>query len=76
MVDSVPLAFEYRTLRRLFAISPKLVYDFKRRVAAASLPIYLLPDSTGRLTGGFRVDWEEHKHPVAFVFVSSPLGLD
>ncbi len=51
MVDSVPLAFEYRTLRRLFAISPKLVYDFKRRVAAASLPIYLLPDSTGRLTG-------------------------
>lgn len=76
MVDSVPLAFEYRIWRGSFAVSPKLLYDFKRHVAAASLPIYLFADSTGKLTGGVRVDWEEHKKPVASVFVSSPLGLD
>jgi hypothetical protein len=77
MVDSVPLVFEYRRiLRGDFAISPKLVYDLKRHVAAASLPIYLFSNDAGRLTGGFRLDWEEHKKPVASVFVSSPLGLD
>jgi hypothetical protein len=76
LVDSVPLAFEYRFWRGHFAASPKLVYDFKRNVAAASLPIYFLPDSNGKLTGGIRLDWEEHKKPVAFVFVASPLGLD
>jgi len=74
MVNSIPLAFEYRAFGPSFAVSPKLVYDFKRHVAAASLPIYLFPDSTGKLTGGFRIDWEEHKRPVASVFVSS--GLD
>jgi len=74
MVDSAPLTFEYRRWGALFAVSPKLIYDFRRHVAAASLPIYLFPDSTGKLTGGIRVDWEQHKRPVASVFVSS--GLD
>jgi hypothetical protein len=75
-VDSIPLALEYRIWRWHLAFSPKLVYDFEQDVAAASLPIYLFRDGGGNLTGGIRLDWEEHKHPVAFVFVSSPLGLD
>jgi len=76
VVDSVPFTVEYRLWRKSFAVSPKLAYDFEQQVAAASLPLYLITDSAGKLTGGIRVDWEEHKDPVAFVFVSSPLGLD
>lgn len=76
VVDSVPLTIEYRLWRKRFAVSPKLAYDFEQEVAAASLPIYLITNSEGRLNGGIRVDWEEHKDPVAFVFVSSVLGLD
>lgn len=76
ILDSVPFSIEYRRWWNRWAVSPKLAYDFEREVAAASMPIYLVADTEGRLTGGIRVDWEEHKDPVAFVFVSSPLGLD
>lgn len=76
-IDAAPLTLEYRAwFNNTRAISPKLVYDFQRKVFSGSLPIYLVADSDKKMNGGIRLDWEEGKTFSASIFVGSPLGLD
>jgi hypothetical protein len=59
-----------------FAVSPVVAYDFKKKVLGLQLPIYLVRNSDGQLTGGFRLGWRDDTHALtASVFISKPLSI-
>ncbi|HVT58554.1 MAG TPA: hypothetical protein VHR45_09150 [Thermoanaerobaculia bacterium] len=59
-----------------WAVSPILSYDFKKKVFGVQLPVYLVHNSDGQLTGGFRLGWRNDTHDLtASVFVTKPLSL-
>jgi hypothetical protein len=77
--DLFPLSLELRHWSfygaRRWAVSPRLVYEVEQEVWGASLPLYVVPNADGNLTGGVAVDWEESKDTVFSVFVSAPLSM-
>jgi hypothetical protein len=67
---------EARWFFKSFAVSPVVSYDFKEKVLGLQVPIYLVRNSTGDLTGGIRFGWRDDTHDLSTaVFVSKPLSL-
>ena len=67
---------ELRWFFRSWAASPIVSYDSKKKVFGVQLPVYLVRNADGQLTGGFRLGWRDDTHDVtASVFVSKPLSL-
>lgn len=58
-----------------FATSLIAAYDFKKDILGLQLPIYLVRNSDGQLTGGFRLGWRNDTHLTASVFISKPLSV-
>lgn len=70
------LSTEGRWLFLRFAVSPIASYDFKERVLGIQLPVYLVRNSDGQLTGGFRLGWRNDTHDLTgSVFISKPLSV-
>lgn len=63
--------------RRIYtrALSLKVTYDFEEEVIGADLPIHLLTNKDGNLTGGIRVGWTEDEHWQAGIFVGTAFRL-
>lgn len=67
---------ELRWFFTKWALSPIVSYDLEEEVLGLQLPVYLIRDSNGDLTGGFRLGWRDDTNDfVASVFVSKPLSL-
>ncbi|MBS0254236.1 MAG: hypothetical protein JSS36_03235 [Proteobacteria bacterium] len=59
------------------ALSPSVTYDAHSHDVGLDLPVYLVPDSDGNLTGGLRFGWTSDKNKfVAGIFVGSKFGLN
>jgi len=61
-------------LRRFFpgpvGVSPRLTYDFEDDVTGVELPVYLVTDAAGGLTGGLRGSWRSDTEEIKLaVFV-------
>jgi hypothetical protein len=53
-----------------------VAYDFQKKVLGLQLPIYLVRNSDGQFTGGFRLGWRDDTHVLsASVFISKPLSV-
>ncbi len=51
-------------------------YDFGEDIISLDLPVYLISDKDGQLTGGFRVGWRsDTKDPIFGIFVGAPLSI-
>lgn len=74
-IDTAPVFVEYRSWFGSWATSPKFLYDLDREIFAASWPFYLITDSKGGWTGGFRLDWEEGADLQVALFVGAPLSF-
>jgi hypothetical protein len=67
---------EFRRFFRKWAMSPIVSYDLEEEVLGLQLPVYLIRNSDGQLTGGFRLGWRDDTNDiVASVFISKPLSL-
>lgn len=55
--------------------SLKVAHDFESDTTGVDLPIYLLRNANGALTGGVRIGWSEETDVVYGIFLSSPLSL-
>lgn len=76
--DSALVRGEFRyILGKKFAISPTVVYDVTDSDFRAELPIYLISNEDGGLSGGIRAgyDTEDENEFIFGVFVSSPFEL-
>lgn len=59
-----------------YAISPRVSYDFDNSKLGIRIPVWLVPNAKGSLTGGLRFDWNNDDDDViTSVFVSAPLKL-
>jgi hypothetical protein len=60
-------------------ISAKVAYDTRDRVFGVGVPVYFIPDGTGGLRGGVRVDWQdvrgEDNDLALRIFVGVPFTL-
>jgi hypothetical protein len=50
-------SFELRQIFGAFGVSPKVIYDAKKRAAGVQLPLYFLQDPDGGLRGGLILGW-------------------
>lgn len=74
--DSSVGGVEWKLLLRGFAIAPALQRDFEENVWGAQLPIFLVRDEDGALTGGLRLGWRSDTDDFsAAIFVSKPFDL-
>lgn len=55
--------------------SLKVAHDFESDTTGVDLPIYLLRNKSGALTGGVRLGWSEETDVVYSIFLSSPMEL-
>ncbi len=55
--------------------SLKVAHDFESDTTGIDLPIYLLRNASGALTGGIRLGWTDETDVVFGIFLSSPLSL-
>jgi hypothetical protein len=55
--------------------SLRIAHDFESDTTGVDLPIYLLRNAKGALTGGIRLGWSNKQDTVLGVFLSSPLEL-
>jgi hypothetical protein len=61
---------------RNLAISPSITYDALNKVFGAELPIYLVPNKDGQLTGGIKFGYRsDEKKPFAGIFIGTAFGL-
>ena len=59
------------------AMSPTITYDAHSKDVGVDVPVYLVPDSDGNLTGGLRFGWSSSKNKAVIgVFVGSKFGLN
>ena len=65
------------SLLSAIALSPTLTYDAHSKDVGVDVPVYLVPDSDGNLTGGLRFGWSSNKSKAVIgVFVGSKFGLN
>lgn len=70
------LTLEYRQALKSMAWALSVTRDFKNKLSGVQLPIYLVSDSKGSLTGGVRLDWTSDTHKTSVgVFVGQPFKL-
>ena len=74
--DKNLIAVNYKLISKSFAIAPSITYNASSHEYGIGFPLYLIPNASSFLTGGFRYDWNSDKHEsVLGVFVTSPLCL-
>jgi hypothetical protein len=73
-VESLILAAEARYFLKSVAFAPSAHYDFKSEVWRLEVPVFLLRDSDGGFTGGFKLAWQsDQRDLVAAIFVTKAL---
>lgn len=68
---------EYRAfIGGKYAFSPRLSYDFNDSKLGIRIPVWLVPNAKGSMSGGLRFDWnDDDKDVIVSVFVSAPIKL-
>jgi hypothetical protein len=73
-VESLILATEARVFFGSLALAPSVQYDFKTDVWGFEAPLFLVRNSDGGFTGGFKLAWRSDQDDlVAAVFITKPL---
>jgi hypothetical protein len=73
-VDSLVGSIEWKIALTNLALVPQLQHDFDEGLWAAQLPIYLVRNDEGQLTGGLRLGWRSDTDDFyAAIFVAQPL---
>jgi hypothetical protein len=73
-VESLVGSIEWKIALPNLALVPQLQHNFDKSIWAAQLPIYLVRNEEGQLTGGLRLGWRSDTHDFsAAIFVAQPL---
>jgi hypothetical protein len=70
------LSAEMRSNFGHIGYSLKIAHDFESDRTGVDLPIYLLRNASGALSGGVRLGWSQATDVVFGIFLSSPLSLN
>lgn len=68
---------EYRVfISGKYAVSPRVSYDFDDSTLGIRVPVYMVRNAKGSLSGGLRFDWNSKDEDIIIsVFVSAPIKL-
>ena len=56
------------------ALAPKILRNLEKDITAVDLPVYLVPNADGKLTGGLQLSWNSKDEDIVFgVFIGAPL---